>query len=187
MNEKPPHHSWLPSSTFLNAAESHILLQPADTAPNTSPASNLPFLFFYACRCFKSFCFYAKAQSLLASMPGTSFSCLQGGGWPQPPALPERAYLPLTSRALRTEGGREISIIGGKICSVNENGEFCCRNLQASRSPLSWLKPAGLLHKFSCWVLAIGKLPHAGRSAVNPPWLFGQDKKHHYLKKAGQT
>lgn len=69
--------------------------------------------------------------------------------------------------------------IGGKICSVNENGEFCCRNLQASRSLLSWLKPVGLLQKFCCWVRAVRELPHAGRSAVNPSWLFGQDKNHH--------
>lgn len=45
MNEKPPHHSWLPNSTFLDATESRILLQPADTAPNFSPASSLPFYF----------------------------------------------------------------------------------------------------------------------------------------------
>lgn len=45
MNENPAHHSWLPNSSFLNAAESRILPPPADTAPNTSPAFPLPFYF----------------------------------------------------------------------------------------------------------------------------------------------
>lgn len=45
MNENPPHHSWLPNCTFLNAAESHILPPPADTAPNASPAFRLPSYF----------------------------------------------------------------------------------------------------------------------------------------------
>lgn len=62
-NEKPPHHSWLPSSTFLNATESCILLQPADTAPNISPASSLPFYFSMHAIVPGLFCFCAKAFS----------------------------------------------------------------------------------------------------------------------------
>lgn len=44
MNGNPPHHSWLPNSSFLNATESRILPPPADTALS-APAFGPPFYF----------------------------------------------------------------------------------------------------------------------------------------------
>lgn len=103
INEKPPHHSWLPSSTFLNATESCILLQPADTAPNISPASSLPFYFSMHAIVPGLFAFVRKpsrlnARDIILPFAGRSVTSVF--------CSPERAYLPLTSRALHTEGGR---------------------------------------------------------------------------------
>lgn len=185
MNEKPPHCSWLPNSTFLNATERRILLQPADTAPNISPASSLPSFFFPCMTLFQVFLLLCKSIEpsclnardiilLFAGQRVTSVFC-----------SPQKSVSSIDVKG-SAHRGREISILEARSALWMRMENFCCRNLQASRSLLSWLKPVGLLHKFSCWALAIGKLPHAGLSAVNPSWLFGQDKNHHYLKIAGQ-
>ena len=176
MNEKPPHHSRLPNSPFLNAAESWTLPQPADTTPNISPASGLPFSFSTYAIVSSLFAFVQKRRAFLPQRQGHNSVCRAECDLSLLLSPKESIFHWRQGLCTQREGDKHI---GGKICSVNENGEFCCRNLQASRSLLSWLKPVGLLHKFSCWVLAVRELPHAGRSAVNPSRLFGQDKNHH--------
>lgn len=71
MNENPPHHSWLPNSSFLNATESRILPPPADAAPNaSSPAFSLPFYFPMHAIVSNLFLLLCKKPRAF-SMPGT--------------------------------------------------------------------------------------------------------------------